>query len=100
MFLGDQIYADESSPNRGTASPSSRQVLENGPESTLPPEIVGGFEEYTWLYHESWSPEIERWFFSNVPSVMVFDDHETIDDWNISDCVGPRSARRTGGRTM
>ena len=66
----------------------------------LPPELVGGFEEYTWLYHESWSPEIERWFFSNVPSVMVFDDHEMIDDWNISDVVGDaRSARRRGGRT-
>ena len=34
---------------------------------------------------ESWSPEIERWFFSNVPTVMIFDDHEMIDDWNISD---------------
>jgi hypothetical protein len=27
---------------------------------------------------------MERWFFSNVPSVMIFDDHEMIDDWNIS----------------
>ena len=24
------------------------------------------------------------WFLANVPSVMVFDDHEMVDDWNIS----------------
>ena len=62
-----------------------RKGLENGPETTLPPDLVDGFEEFTWLYHEAWSPEIERWFFSNVPSVMIFDDHDMIDDWNISD---------------
>ena len=38
----------------------------------------------TWLYEESWSKDLERWFLANVPSVMVFDDHEMVDDWNIS----------------
>jgi hypothetical protein len=85
VFLGDQIYADESSPQtRERVADARAGVDEREPDSVPPPEIVGGFEQYTWLYHESWSPEIERWFFSNVPSVMVFDDHETIDDWNIS----------------
>ena len=34
----------------------------------LPSELVDGFEEFTWFYHESWSPEIERWFSSNFPT--------------------------------
>jgi hypothetical protein len=42
------------------------------------------FDEYTKLYLESWrDPEI-RWLLSTVPSVMIFDDHELIDDWNTS----------------
>lgn len=85
VFLGDQIYADDSSPKARERIAEARKGLKHDPETSLPPELVDGFEEYTWLYHESWSPEIERWFFSNVPSVMIFDDHEMIDDWNISD---------------
>jgi hypothetical protein len=85
VFLGDQIYADDSSPKARERIVEVRKDLHHDPEKDLPAELVEGFEEYTWLYHESWSPEIERWFFSNVPSVMIFDDHEMIDDWNISD---------------
>ena len=64
-----------------------RQQIE-AVEDELPDDHVDGFEEYTWLYHESWSPEVERWFFSVVPSAMIFDDHDMIDDWNISASVG------------
>jgi hypothetical protein len=86
VFLGDQIYADDSSPKARERITGVRAATENtDPDLVPPPELVGGFEEYTWLYHESWSPQMERWFFSNVPSVMIFDDHEVIDDWNISD---------------
>ncbi len=85
VFLGDQIYADDSSPKARQRIAEHRKGPKNAPSEKLPPELVGGFEEYTMLYHESWSPEFERWFFSNVPSVMIFDDHEMIDDWNISE---------------
>ncbi len=85
VFLGDQVYADDSSPKTRERIAEKRKGLKNAPETTLPEELVDGFEEITWLYHEAWSPEVERWFFSNVPSVMIFDDHEMIDDWNISD---------------
>lgn len=86
VFLGDQIYADDSSPKARERIAEIRAGTEDAdPDAVPPPELVGGFEQYTWLYHESWSPEMERWFFSNVPSVMIFDDHEVIDDWNISD---------------
>ena len=45
---------------------------------------VADFEEYTWLYHEAWLSEVERWMLSVVPSAMIFDDHDMIDDWNTS----------------
>ena len=82
VMLGDQVYADDSSPATHERIKSRR---ENDPVEGLPPELVGGFEEFCWLYHESWSPDVERWFFSVVPTAMIFDDHDMVDDWNISD---------------
>src|SRR4051794_36940319 len=86
IFLGDQIYADDSSPRTRERVRAKRQQ-EGGdePERRSPPDLVDGFEEFTWLYQESWSPQIERWFLANVPTAMVFDDHDMIDDWNISE---------------
>ena len=80
LFVGDQIYADDSSPG-------AKERIERlrPPDSDLPAEIVANFEEYTWLYHESWSLPTERWLMSTVPSAMIFDDHDMIDDWNISE---------------
>jgi hypothetical protein len=46
---------------------------------------VVGFAEYTRLYLESWTDPDVRWLLSTVPSVMIFDDHEIIDDWNTSE---------------
>ncbi len=80
LFLGDQVYADESSPVTAERTERTR----NGPRDP-PKGIVANFEEYTWLYHEAWTPEIERWILSVVPSAMIFDDHDLIDDWNISE---------------
>jgi PhoD-like phosphatase len=83
VFIGDQIYADDSSPR---AAERIEQRRAQRPEDDLPPdEVVADFEEYTWLYREAWSGALERWFFSVVPSAMVFDDHDMIDDWNISE---------------
>ncbi len=82
VMLGDQVYADDSSPVTHERIEKRR---EHAPVEGLPTELVNDFEEYCWLYHESWSPDVERWFFSVVPTAMIFDDHEMIDDWNISD---------------
>jgi hypothetical protein len=78
LLLGDQMYADEVSPEtlafirarRGTAEPPGEQIAD--------------FEEYTRLYRESWSDPDIRWLLSTVPTAMVFDDHDVHDDWNIS----------------
>jgi hypothetical protein len=80
VFLGDQIYADDSSPETRERVRERRKHT----ASEIPADRVADFEEYTWLYHESWRPDVERWFFSVVPSAMIFDDHDMIDDWNIS----------------
>jgi hypothetical protein len=82
LFLGDQVYADDSSPETRERVAERR---EGTPIEGLPSELVNDFDEYCWLYHESWSPAVERWFLSVVPTAMIFDDHEMVDDWNISD---------------
>src|SRR5215470_8985695 len=78
LMLGDQVYADETTPGtrarlaarRGTGRPPRGQVAD--------------FEEYTWLYAESWTDPDVRWLLSTVPSAMIFDDHDVHDDWNTS----------------
>ena len=78
LLLGDQVYADE-------VSPATLEFIKarRGTDSA-PREQVGDFEEYTRLYRESWSEPDIRWLLSTVPTVMIFDDHDLHDDWNIS----------------
>jgi hypothetical protein len=78
LLLGDQVYADEVSPATATFIRDRRDVSE------APGEEIADFEEYTRLYREAWSDPDIRWLLSTVPSVMVFDDHDVNDDWNIS----------------
>lgn len=79
LLLGDQVYADEVSPATKELIASRRGA--DGP----PPDEVGDFEEYTSLYQESWRDPALRWLLSTVSSVMIFDDHDLHDDWNISE---------------
>jgi hypothetical protein len=82
LFLcGDQVYADE-------VSPQTREFIGSRPDGErpegAPPDQVADFEEYTRLYHESWSDPVIRWLLSTVSTSMVIDDHDMHDDWNIS----------------
>ncbi|MBW3604622.1 MAG: alkaline phosphatase family protein [Actinobacteria bacterium] len=78
LLLGDQVYADD-------ASPQTREFIRQRRDTSQPPgEEIADFEEYTRLYHESWSAPLVRWLLSTVPVAMIFDDHDIIDDWNIS----------------
>ncbi|BBH64386.1 alkaline phosphatase [Actinoplanes sp. OR16] len=79
VLLGDQVYADETSPKVRRFLKARRRSGHQGPA-----DQVVGFEEYTKLYLESWRDPEVRWLLSTVPSVMIFDDHELIDDWNTS----------------
>jgi phosphodiesterase/alkaline phosphatase D-like protein len=78
LLLGDQVYADD-------ASPGTRAFIRDRRNTDEPPgEEIADFEEYTHLYRESWSSPLVRWLLSTIPVAMIFDDHDVIDDWNIS----------------
>ncbi|AHY47841.1 PhoD-like phosphatase [Rubrobacter radiotolerans] len=88
LLLGDQIYADEVSP----------EVLEyirkrRGAESE-PKDQIADFEEYTKLYREAWRAPHMRWLLSTVPTAMIFDDHDVHDDWNTSEAWVEKMRRK------
>lgn len=65
LLLGDQVYAD--------ADPTGQL---SGPLAT--------FAQNADLYRRAWGEPAIRWLLSCVPSSMVWDDHEVVDDWNTS----------------
>ncbi len=78
FLLGDQVYVDDGSPE------TRERIRERRGTDEPPGEEVTDFEEYTWLYHESWQEPMVRWLFSTVSVSMVWDDHDMSDDWNLS----------------
>lgn len=80
VLLGDQVYADELTPETRSWLHRRRSAA----HEHSPDDQVADFEEYTRLYHESWRDPQVRWLLSTIPSSMIFDDHEMIDDWNTS----------------
>jgi hypothetical protein len=78
LLLGDQVYADEVSPETLAFIRKKRDIRKP------PGEEVADFEEYTRLYRESWEDPHIRWLLSTVSTSMVIDDHDIHDDWNIS----------------
>ncbi len=78
LMVGDQVYADETSHAVQEFIRARRDV------SVAPHLEVADFEEYTRLYYESWGAPNIRWLLSTLPSSMIFDDHDVLDDWNTS----------------
>lgn len=78
LFLGDQVYADETTAAMQEFI-SSRRSLEEPPG-----EELKDFEEYAHLYRLAWSDPVNRWLLSTLPTAMIFDDHDVRDDWNTS----------------
>jgi phosphodiesterase/alkaline phosphatase D-like protein len=78
LFLGDQVYADETSDEMCTFIASRRSL------DAPPGEELRDFQEYAHLYSLVWSDPDNRWLLSTVPSSMIFDDHDIRDDWNTS----------------
>jgi hypothetical protein len=78
LMLGDQVYADE------TSEPTQRKIRARRDITKGAKDQVADFEEYTWLYLESWTDPDVRWLMSTMPSSMIFDDHDVRDDWNTS----------------
>ncbi|MFJ8646399.1 alkaline phosphatase D family protein [Streptomyces sp. NPDC093546] len=89
LLLGDQVYADE------TSAATRRRLAARRDLSEPPGAQVADYEEYTYLYDESWQDSGVRWLLSTVPSCMIFDDHDVVDDWNTS-AAWVADMRRTG----
>lgn len=78
LLLGDQVYADD-------PTPQTRRWMDSRRDTSVPPGYeVADFPEYVHLYLESWSDPQFRWLASTVPTAMIFDDHDVRDDWNTS----------------
>ncbi|AFM18056.1 phosphodiesterase/alkaline phosphatase D [Mycolicibacterium chubuense NBB4] len=78
LLLGDQVYADELTPE------ARRHLAGRRSKGRRPPDEVVTFGEYEGLYRHTWGdPEI-RWILSTVATAMIFDDHDIRDDWNTS----------------
>lgn len=74
-LLGDQVYAD--------------LVVHDSPVHTGPDAPPAGtlrdLDDYALLYRRTWGHPPVRWLLSTVPTQMVFDDHDVVDDWNLSE---------------
>ena len=78
MFLGDQVYADDTSP-------SMKEFIASRRDPSEPPwDELKDYQEYAHLYRLAWSDPANRWLLSTLPSAMIFDDHDIRDDWNTS----------------
>jgi PhoD-like phosphatase len=78
VFLGDQVYADETTEAMQDFIRSRRDI------EVAPGKELKDFEEYTFLYELAWQDPLNRWLLSTLPSSMIFDDHDVRDDWNTS----------------
>jgi hypothetical protein len=78
LLLGDQVYADE-------VAPATEEFIRARRDVDVPPGLqISDFQEYCRLYRDAWSEPSVRWLLSTVPTAMIFDDHDVIDDWNTS----------------
>jgi hypothetical protein len=78
VFLGDQVYADDTSPKM-------KEFIAARRDPSQPPWTeLKDYEEYSHLYRLAWSDPANRWLLSTLPSAMIFDDHDIRDDWNTS----------------
>ena len=93
LMLGDQVYADE-------VAPDTEEFIRARRDVEVPPGLqIADFEEYCRLYRDSWCEPAVRWLLSTVPTAMIFDDHDVIDDWNTSrDWVAQMRATGLVGR--
>jgi hypothetical protein len=89
LLLGDQVYADD-----GLSPAVQRRVVARRGRAGPSDQLVD-FEEYTWLYADSWRQPEVRWLLSTVPSAMVCDDHDVHDGWNSSAAWRAAQERRS-----
>lgn len=73
-MIGDQLYADLVVHD---------PPVHTGPDAP-PPGTLADLDDYVRLYRRTWGHPPVRWLLSTIPTAMVFDDHDVVDDWNLS----------------
>jgi phosphodiesterase/alkaline phosphatase D-like protein len=95
LLLGDQIYTDDVD-----LKVANQQRLKQRPLPTLskPARLLPSkpapagteaahcseYEDFAASYVHGWSDSDVATVLANVPTFMIFDDHEVTDDWNIT----------------
>ena len=87
LCIGDQIYADQPPAGVIQSSPHLRQGART-------------FEDFCTLYIYAWAndPAIQQ-ALAAIPTFMIFDDHEIINDWNV-DPTWQSKLLRLGGEQL
>ncbi|MCD2188001.1 alkaline phosphatase D family protein [Actinomycetospora soli] len=80
-LLGDQVYADETTPR---TQQWIRERRGDGNDAVGDGSEILDYPEYAHLYAETWRDPEVRWLLSTAPVAMIFDDHDVRDDWNTS----------------
>ena len=71
---------EDDRPAGDTSAPAHPELA---PDGKPVPIHAADFAEYAFLYECAWArDERVRRLFANIPTFMVFDDHEVTDDWN------------------
>ncbi|MBA2678140.1 MAG: alkaline phosphatase D family protein, partial [Ktedonobacteraceae bacterium] len=88
LCIGDQIYADQPPAEVIESSPHLRQGART-------------FEDFCTLYIYAWAndPAIQQ-ALSAIPTFMIFDDHEIINDWNVEPTWQSRLLRLGGEQLL
>jgi hypothetical protein len=89
LLLGDQVYADELTPQN-----RRRIAGRRGRHPDWPDDEIVSYDEYVGLYRDSWADPEVRWLMSCVPTAMIFDDHDVHDDWNTSQAGRQQMAQK------
>ena len=91
LMLGDQVYADEDAPE------TRAFIRERRGTDGEPGEEVADFEVHAPLPRELGRRDASMAVLDNVPSAMIFDDHDIHDDWNTSISWLEEMRRSPGG---
>ncbi|WP_018331950.1 alkaline phosphatase D family protein [Actinomycetospora chiangmaiensis] len=86
-LLGDQVYADETTPR------TQEWIARRRDEDEGAGTEIADYTEYAHLYAETWRDPEVRWLLSTAPVAMIFDDHDIRDDWNTSQAWREEIAR-------
>lgn len=93
LLIGDQIYADDFREGHDQAE---AEEVPGGPQ-----RAARSYEEFARLYTEAWTSDAGiRQVLAALPTLMIFDDHEIINSWNISPTWRAQALQRGEEQTL